>query len=79
MGLCTVHDILLDANDQTRPGKKLISATYALALRQDIAFREAKSLADKHAADREMLEELKDVRTSGVGDWLANKAARAAL
>lgn len=79
LGPGTRLDIRLDASDRPRPGEEPISATDALALKHDLAYRDAKSLADKHAADREMLEELEDASTSGVGDWLANKAAKAAL
>lgn len=69
----------MDEYDWPRHGKKTVSPTEELALKHDIAYRDAASLNDKHEAVWEMLVELDEVSTSGVAFLLANKAARAVL
>lgn len=61
------------------PCKELVSKTDALSLKRDIAFRDATNLEDKTESDREMFAGLYEVSTSGVGDWLANCIAVAAV
>ena len=85
LGPQTALKIWLDENDQPKSGEQPVSPTNELALHHDIAYRDAEkcepeiALQMKHEADKKMIEQLDQVKTTGIIDKFANFIAKKLL
>ena len=86
LGPSTWLDIRLDENDKPKPGDEPVSPTDELALHHDIAYRDAERGPDpesalqlKHNANRNMIDKLNQISTTGILDKFAKFTAKKLL